>query len=532
MWRARQSFARCSECSNGSPSRATLASISHEVMGAVRERFAVAPLGAINITTDMWNQANTSWMAVTAHSITADWQMVEYLVGLVDTQSKTAEDQFAKAKHLINARLHAETTTFVATADNTASAKKLARLLSGSDDGNDKSVGCSCHLLNLVVRDALAQAQKDASEVAAMLERCRLLVTTVRRCELGSVLRRMQIADKVDVGHVRQLQLENDTRWHSMLYMVQSVLALNKYLAELHTDEELAHAPLAPAQMQTGTDLCAVLEFVRIASAYLEASQTPTMPLVVPVIVQLVDQLSLVVRDNLMRNDVVLFAKCLLKGVHDRFGDAIASPSWATVAAKLSPYHCDFQHTNVPVNAADVLVKQSLYLMPIPDSVAVDPEYADAHTGVNHTRKPAIIAGLNAIKLVFKSRRSQCGGKAFSLANINGEQELRFWRAVTDGDWDSIGEHSSEHRLALQTFAREYGVLIRAVLPIQASSAASERVFSEAGWLLSDGAGNLDMVEDTVRLRQLSRRSYADDRAKCATYIDELATSVILRRRK
>ena len=72
----------------GSPARTALTTMSHEVMGAVREGLAAVPLGVINMTTDMWSKASTNWLALTAHGITADWSMQEFLVGLVETDKR------------------------------------------------------------------------------------------------------------------------------------------------------------------------------------------------------------------------------------------------------------------------------------------------------------------------------------------------------------------------------------------------------------------------------------------------------------
>ena len=144
-------------------------------------------------------------------------------------------------------------------------------------------LGCACHQLHLAVKSALepttderkrstGEAQPTGSQrISDQLKTCKQLVSLVRRKGLDRHL-------------TKSLKQDCETRWHSTLVMVQSVLeALEEMrVHSAFTDDEAVDELLVSVRASTLRQVTAVLEPFMLASNQLSSERTPTLHLVVP----------------------------------------------------------------------------------------------------------------------------------------------------------------------------------------------------------------------------------------------------------
>lgn len=542
------------------PSRKCLRARQYEILAVERNHLRAADvreMRVVNFTTDMWTKLHTPMIAVTGHYITSSFSMCEVLVGLVDMRAwdHTADTQETIAKHVIDTRLPINTTQFVTTADNTNVAIAVADRLSGGE-----GFGCVLHLMNLCVNDTFDNANHGV--ISAMLQKMRSVVSFFHRHELNGALREVQMAAGVSAGHLRVLQCDNKTRWFSKESMVDSSLSLQPFLTTMLDKCMLSLAPgetkesflLSQYESMISRDLLVALGIVRNLSRVLERSHSPAMQLAATTLALIRYELQRIVSENILRGEVVAFTAALVANIDVRFNEMISSPSWPTVAAVLSPNHCELWHvTGAEVRSQlfsyviDEFVKQSMFVDPpqvevqpllAPTDMSDDSDNQLAECDERKRRRDIAKKGIVAIRrlgpLFGVLEKSVLVSHAHK--HLDGDADLAFWRMLGEEDWPAIeaaGYRSLDARQKenLTTFLSAFKDTIRAVLAVQPSSAASERCFSEAGWFLDDYTGDdLSFLEDRVRLRQLSRSAFSNP-SECSNFCRTLALKILINRR-
>jgi len=458
------------------------------------------------------------------------------------------------ARYIIDNRLPSELIQFVVTTDNTNVAVAVAHRLSGGE-----GFGCVLHLMNLNVNDAFNN--QNGSSIPNMLEKMRSIVAFFHRHELNGALREVQVRAGVNASHLRVLQSDNVTRWYSKQSMIESSVALQQHLRTMLNNGTLCLDPgesedtflLSQAELLIATHLLQPLDIVRSLTRVLERSHSPTMQLVAATLSVIRYRLQQIVTANVLRNEVVVFTASLIEMLDFRFSVMLTKVSWPNVAAVLSPRHCELWHitngndrSTLFSNIIDEIVNQSVFLNPplgsnaddVPADMSDDNEANGGPvSGEVKRRREVAKKGIIAIRQIGHLYNKGHDAKvchAFAADHLDGNDDLQFWRAVKEQDWQSLNAGqvpNPQQQASLFAFYNEFSWTIRAILSIQPSSAASERVFSEAGWFLDDYSGeDVVLLEDFVRLRQMSRAAYTTH-DQCNQYAENLAMKILVNRR-
>lgn len=190
----------------------------------------------------------------------------------------------------LDATLGGETTIFGVTTDNASNMLKMNDELSGGsgtgigcvvrrDAGSTAYsralVSCVCHKVNLCVVDVIGSNKKRMALADAdgndddnmdnddddenvdvssrhdatfhLVSRVNATVATVRRHKRArSLLEQLQLNEGVSADRVAQLQLPNDTRWHSQLASLNSFLGLRPYLKRMTSIARVARVDGEP----------------------------------------------------------------------------------------------------------------------------------------------------------------------------------------------------------------------------------------------------------------------------------------------
>ena len=170
--------------------------------------------GYFALTTDCWSsRANESFIGITFHSITKDWDLESFTLDNRELSvSHTAENlaQALKAV-LIDCSLD-ESHISAATVDNAANIQKAVRDVQGW-----KCLGCFGHTINLCVKVGLKQ-----HKIQTTVSRCSRLVTYFRKSTQAATL----LASKQEALGMKKHKLLQDveTRWNSTYDMIQRVM--------------------------------------------------------------------------------------------------------------------------------------------------------------------------------------------------------------------------------------------------------------------------------------------------------------------
>ena len=166
------------------------------------------------ITTDCWTScANNSFIGVTFHTISNDWQLQHLVLENVELPDKhTAENLAASLEDILKQWELDSTKLSGATVDNAANIQKAV-----ADILKWKCLGCFGHTINLCVKAGLKQQQ-----IQVALARCSRLVKFFRKSTVAAnLLTKKQAALE---SPVHKLVKDVETRWNSTYDMVQRII--------------------------------------------------------------------------------------------------------------------------------------------------------------------------------------------------------------------------------------------------------------------------------------------------------------------
>ncbi len=125
-------------------------------------------------------------------------------------------------------------------------------------------IRCVCHCLNLTVQQAI----DNVPSLKSTIDACSSIVTHFKRTGLQSSL-------------TTTLKKDVDTRWNSIVEMLQSIILNKDKVVELLDDRNESHW-IASISFQLVEDLCTVLLPFKFGSEQLSADKQPTLHLVLP----------------------------------------------------------------------------------------------------------------------------------------------------------------------------------------------------------------------------------------------------------
>ena len=449
---------------------------------------------SLSITSDAATLDNgLSYITITAHYITAHWEMRNVALLVTRMQGSHTGEYVSDLLDLTVQAWEAEGRVFAAVTDNGANFVKGARINSHVND----ELHCICHTLQLALKDAvksqpaLQQLCLDAQELVVCIRRSALLseeLHDIQRVAIAAASVRdspEEDADGDSLTRPLKLALNVKTRFNSLCILFSRLLDVKPHVQRLclNNPADLADKALSMEQWQQVEELVAVLSPVKQLCDLLEASSSPSLSLLIPLV------------QNVLQ--ILYDVQCSLKTLSCR---AVCEAVRSTIQQRTQS---SLQDRTVQVAMAlDPRVRTKVL-----------PNYDRAVS--QHTLK----ATFQTFQTVFAELR----GRSAVLQPVAAERKEEAQETVTDPP--PAKRHRSVMDLQddcvtiapvseLESFAKEGGIrleecplrwwasraatypvlsqMARVYLAVPASSAPSERVFSTGTLVLSDRRRRLE----------------------------------------
>lgn len=240
----------------------------------------------ISITTDSATLLNgRPYIAITGHYITEQWVMRDVVLSVMLSEESHTGEHVSDLLDRVMEEWTLKDRAFAVVTDNGANFVKAARVNSHFKEQHR----CAVHTYQLALKDAAAEI----SFFAVLIDKARSLVTVVRRSQpLKQRLAELQAEVKrelADIGSAADdavaLVLVKDvsTRFNSICFVFSRLLRVKESLSRLcRADAELTSYAFSDDEWKRMDGCNEVLKLVRSACDILERSSTPTLSLVYP----------------------------------------------------------------------------------------------------------------------------------------------------------------------------------------------------------------------------------------------------------
>jgi hypothetical protein len=257
--------------------RVILPAVGAQVQTLVRKKLQRAPAAAVVI--DGWDLRHQKVLGIVLHRVTDDWKLRTEVVGLTRVNGpQTAVNISAVVTARVHAFLGEGTTIAAAISDNGPNYVNAGSKVAGGEHWP-----CVLHTLQLAIHDALNAYTSPAKRI---LQRVHEIVNMIRD---STTLRATLEEKQRQAGQpVRQLVLENDTRWHSQLSMLERFVEVFDVLQGVLLDVD-ADLLMDNGDRAEATAIVSTLSCVRKVSRALESECTVTLSLVLHYLHQLVN---------------------------------------------------------------------------------------------------------------------------------------------------------------------------------------------------------------------------------------------------
>ena len=255
----------------------------------------------VSFTTDMWTEQHSqkSYLAITAHWITDDWQLVSRVICTKEHDSalkKTAANIHAALQEVfeeygIGDRLASSVIT-------TDRGSNMVKAL------DDNCLDCVAHILNTVLRHTFNEKKLCPESVHSLLNECKSLVRYVKKGSLQNLL----------PGSLKQAI---DTRWNSKYTMLVSIERQFNSVQQVF----LQHAPTEMRRL-IGIDVALVSELTKFLKLFFDTTQElqgqhePTIQKVLPCMQKLKLHCA---PDDTDSNEVAVLRSTALSFLEDKF---------------------------------------------------------------------------------------------------------------------------------------------------------------------------------------------------------------------
>ena len=310
---------------------------------------------SVSITTDGATLNNrSSYIAVTAHYITSSFSMREVTLMVARmTESHTGE-YVSELLDTVIERFSLDNRVFAAVTDNGSNFTKAVRINSQVAEG----LRCAIHTLQLSLGDAAEQFVdfrnlcRDVQALVCRIRNSHLLsaelldiqvekaATTINTLAAADADAAVATSPSTSASARRPLVLRHhvDTRFNSFCTVFLRLIAVRSAVVELCTNhaEELSRLALTDDQWELITEVVQVLEPVKGVCEILEASASPTLSLLIPLLVQLLIQLQTVASKHPAGSLAATIAGYVRNDIYDRVKEALESPT-SQVSMMLDP---------------------------------------------------------------------------------------------------------------------------------------------------------------------------------------------------
>ncbi|KEP45954.1 hAT family dimerization protein [Rhizoctonia solani 123E] len=476
--------------------------------------------GKVSCTTDLWtDDSQRAFMCITAHFHDAHRRQVNRLIAFrviegSHTGGRLAENFFEVMEEFgIVQKLGWITMDNASNNDSMMAQLEEYMVTRGMDfDRHGNRLRCFPHVVNLAVQDiigALSASAKSYEENLALqdikldtepelkaylsslsrelLERIRRTIAALRRTQRRQGLRRTIIAGNSDKSwHLRLLELKLDcpTRWSSSRDMIERLLylypAVSRYIA---SDPTLAEYAITHADYEALHDILTVLNFAHRAQELLSSDKVPTLSFAIPLYHALVDQWTQ------LRGTLPALSHAILAGIKkiDIYLDKTRSSPVHIVAMALNPsirYEWFDRISPSEGEKARAIVKQ--HVMDTRPSSRVFPALQEpGSTSFSSTYEASTIArnsttsSLASVLTQTPSLASSQPNTALNMATVELEHRKLEEEPVIAPE-DMNGLSPIDYWLARSDDLPIVYKVALDILPAQASSVSSERIFSSS----------------------------------------------------
>jgi hypothetical protein len=253
----------------------------------------------ISLTSDAATLDNGgSYIAVTAHYINSQWRLRDVAILVCRMEGSHTGEYVRDLLDMAVQTWEAEDRVFAAVTDNGANFVKAARINHHIKD----ELRCAVHTMQLALKDGVAgqpvlqQLCRDAQDLVVAVRRSSGLSEELQRIQQEDIAAAVIAGGDEDVGGeeaCRPLRLAMNvvTRFNSLCLVFTRLLEVKTSLQRLCVTRavDLDGRTLTADQWEMVTELVSVLAPVKETCDLLEASSTPSLSLLLPLVCNLLD---------------------------------------------------------------------------------------------------------------------------------------------------------------------------------------------------------------------------------------------------
>ena len=429
---------------------------------------------SLAITSDIWTScANDTYISLTAHFISADWQMVSCVLATSPFPEQHTGINIAEKLKEIVISYDIDMKRVRALVHDQGSNMELSAAVL-EENFSCESLSCAAHRLQLCIQEGL-----EVRAIAGAIGAAKKLVGHFRHSALAtSELHKRQEGMGMPP---KRLQQDCPTRWNSTYYMVKTLLANRWPVTAVLSDERVTkrqyrYLDMSSEKWMVLEELVKVLEPLEVATVFLSKEQNTSLSTVYPVVH------GLVVKLNATEEDSEAIRSCKVKvaaAIRRRWDlDSLDVTQVSVLATALDP-----RFRSLKFLTADKRVAVKAKLLQLANSLKQDFEALKSAGTDSHSKNGSGTDSPTESAPAPKRKKT-----AFDV--LLGEEE------ETNGDSTSIEEQIG-HYFAEKPAPRDcyplkwwqqnefryqyLAKVARSILCVPATSTASERLFSTAG---------------------------------------------------
>ncbi|CAG8443835.1 10665_t:CDS:2 [Dentiscutata heterogama] len=224
--------------------------------------------GQISLTCDGWHSTvhKCHYTVITGSWISDDWKIVNIVLSF-QKSGQTAKEITSEIMNTLK-NYSIEKKIFALTMDNTTTNKAVNRLLQNElPDTELISIGCMCHILNLIVKEGLKEISILHKEVHKVMK---FLANPLASNRIEVLESHCRISG---INFLKPI-LEIDTRWNSTLAMFERYLHLHPAIQEMCSKEPSMPTCLDNESLIVLESFCQLLKPFEIATSVLSKEQS------------------------------------------------------------------------------------------------------------------------------------------------------------------------------------------------------------------------------------------------------------------
>lgn len=416
----------------------------------------IAKLDWLSVTTDCWTSRKTEpYITVTVHGITDDWKFARYTLATRGMPERHTAQNLSRKLDEVLEEYNIKDKIVAVVHDNAANITNAVRA------GSYESVSCLAHTLQLCLNKGL----QDDTTIKTLLVKCSSIVghfkhSTVAKRALEQLQKTLGVPQHCLIQHVK-------TRWNSSFYMLQRLCeqrqAVQGVLGDRATTskQQASQFELAESDWSLMEGLEKVLKPFDTATNLISGEKYPTISIVQPLVQSLLQNfLTISATDSIyiqkFKKTVTSEFKTRFNILDDSIGDRYTAVTLLDKATFLDPRYkgkerCFGILHKVKVNLEEEILRfEGDHVNDVPiaekNATAIDilfPEEELEQTSMSEISKYCIESTIN-----------------------KNSDVLQWWK-----------NNGTRYPLTA-TLAKKY-------LCVQATSTASERVFSSAGHIIN-----------------------------------------------